>query len=260
MRSRKQNGTIVRIGDRWYVRFWEHRNIGGSIVRKRVSYQLGPVTTRGKNPPRDIEAEAERYMATINNGAVVAERIVTICDFVERVYLPWIEQYKRPSTAKGYRDIWEDHLKLHCGKMWLKETRTYHVQGWLNAIGSGPANLSRNTLKHIKSVVSAIFTLAKQLDYFQGENPSRDTATNPDATEPQETYAYTLEEVQAMLAVLPEPAATAFAVAAFMGLRHGEIQGLLWENYHNGEIHISRSIWNGHITARRLERAVPPFP
>ena len=41
--------------------------------------------------------------------------------------------------------------------------------------------LSRNTLKHIKSVVSAIFTLAKQQDYFHSENPTRDTAINPGA-------------------------------------------------------------------------------
>jgi integrase len=199
-------------------------------------------------------------MATINNGAVVAERIVTICDFVERVYLPWIELHKRPSTAKGYRDIWEDHLKPYCAKVWLKDTRTYHVQGWLNAIGSRPQKLSRNTLKHIKSVVSAIFTLAKQLDYFHGENPARDTATNPDATEPRETYAYTLEEVQSILLVLPEPAATAFAVAAFMGLRHGEIQGLVWENYRDGEMHISRSIWNGHVTAPKTRKGRAPVP
>jgi hypothetical protein len=57
MRNRKQNGTIIRIGDRWYVRFWEHRDIGGSIERKRVTHQLGPVTTRGKRPHRDIEAD-----------------------------------------------------------------------------------------------------------------------------------------------------------------------------------------------------------
>ena len=100
---------------------------------------------------------------------------------------------------------------------WLKETRTYHVQGWLNSIGE--KGLSRNTLKHIKSVISAIFTLAKQQDYFQGENPSRDTSVNPAAAEPQDTYAYTLEDVQGMLAVLPEPAGTAFAIAAYMGPR-----------------------------------------
>ena len=32
MRSRKQNGQIIRIGDRWYVRYWEHRSSGGKIA------------------------------------------------------------------------------------------------------------------------------------------------------------------------------------------------------------------------------------
>jgi integrase len=260
MRNRKQNGYVVRIGDRWYVRYWERRNVAGQVERKRVSHVLGPVTTTGKRPPADVIAEGDRYMATtVNGAAVVAERIVTIGDFVERVYLPWVEQYKRPSTLKGYRDVWEDHLNPLCGKVWLKDTRTYHVQGWLNEIGRS-AKLSRNTLKHIKSVISGIFTLAKQQDYFRGENPARDTAISPAAPEPQETYAYTLEEVQTILSVLPEPAATAFAVAAFMGLRHGEIQGLLWENLRDGEMHISRSIWNGHVTAPKTRKGRAPVP
>lgn len=197
MRNRKQHGQIIRIGDRWYVRYWERRNVGGTIERKRVTHLIGQVTTRGKRPPADIVTGAERHMATINSGIIPAERIVTISDFVERVYLPWVEQHKRPSTAKGYRDIWEDHLKPLCGQVWLRETRTYHVQGWLNQIGAG--KLSRNTLKHVKSVISGIFTLAKQQDYFQGENPTRDTAINPKAAEPKETYAYTIEEIKSIL-------------------------------------------------------------
>jgi integrase len=255
---RKQSGQIVRIGDRWYVRYWEKRNVRGTIERKRVSHQLGLVTTRGKRPPADIQDEAERHMATVNGGVVPAERIVTICDFVERIFLPWVEQHKRPSTAKGYRDIWEDHVKPLAGHLWLKDSRTYHVQGWLNQIGAG--KLSRNTLKHIKSVISGIFTLAKQQDYFQGENPARETAVNPKAAEPEETYAYGLEEIQTILSLLPEPAATAFAVAAFMGLRHGEIQGLLWENYRDGEMFVSRSIWNGRVTEPKTRKGRAPVP
>ncbi len=258
MRNRKQNGQIVRIGDRWYVRYWERRNIGGTVERKRVTHHLGSVETRGKRPPADIEKEAERHMATVNGGAIPADRIVTIGDFVERVYLPWIEQHKRPSTAKGYRDIWEDHLKPYCQRVWLKDTRTYHVQGWLDEIGK--RSLSRNTLKHIKSVVSAIFTLAKQQDYFHAENPARDTAINPGAAEPQETYAYSLEEIQGILARLPEPAGTAFAIAAFMGLRYGEIRGLQWENYRNEEMHVTRSIWNGRITDPKTRKGRAPVP
>lgn len=90
MRNRKQHGQIIRIGDRWYVRYWERRNVGGKVERKRVTYQLGPVSTRGKHPPADIRTEAERHMATVNSGTLIAERIVTIGDFVERIYLPWI--------------------------------------------------------------------------------------------------------------------------------------------------------------------------
>ena len=255
---RKQCGQIIRIGDRWYVRYWERRNIGGTVERKRVTHSIGEVATRGKHPPADIKTEAERHMATVNSGTVPADRIVTIGNFVERVYLPWTEEHKRPSTAKGYRDIWEDHLKPLCEQIWLKDTRTYHVQGWLNQIGA--RKLSRNTLKHVKSVISGIFTLAKQQDYFQGENPARDSAVNPKAAEPQETYAYTLEEIQTILSLLPEPAATAFAVAAFMGLRHGEIQGLLWENYHDGEMYVSRSIWNGRISDPKTRKGRAPIP
>jgi integrase len=258
MRNRKQQGQIIRIGDRWYVRYWERRNICGTIERKRVTHSIGSVTTRGKRPPADIKTEAERHMATVNSGTVPAERIVTIGDFVERVYLPWTAEHKRPSTAKGYQDIWEDHLEPLCALVWLKDARTYHVQGWLNQIGAG--KLSRNTLKHVKSVISGIFSLAKQQDYFQGENPARDSAVNPKAAEPQETYAYTLEEIQSILAILLEPAATAFAVAAFMGLRHGEIQGLLWENYHDGEMFVSRSIWNGRVSDPKTRKGRAPVP
>ena len=117
---RKQNGQIIRIGDRWHVRYWEKRNVAGNLERKRVTHPLGPVMTRGKRPPADIKTEAERHMATVNAGVIPAERTVTLADFVERVYLPWVEQFKRPSTAKGYRDIWQDHLKPWAAGAWAE--------------------------------------------------------------------------------------------------------------------------------------------
>jgi hypothetical protein len=58
---RKQRGQIIRIGDRWYVRYWERRNIGGTIERKRVTHSIGEVTTRGKRPPADIVTEEQRH-------------------------------------------------------------------------------------------------------------------------------------------------------------------------------------------------------
>jgi len=85
MRNRQQKGTIIRIGDRWYVRYWERRSSGATIERKRVTHPLGPVTTRGKHPPADIVEEAKQHMPTVNPGSIPAERIVAIGDFVESV-------------------------------------------------------------------------------------------------------------------------------------------------------------------------------
>jgi integrase len=256
MRSRSQNGQIVRIGEFWYVRYWERRNVGGVLERRRVTHKLGGAST--KHAPTRIRRESMKHMQTVNSSGIQPERIVTIGDFVEGVFLPWVEAHKRPSTSKGYRDIWNNHLKAHCATFWLKEVKTFHVQQWLNCIGE--AALSRNSQKHIKSVLSGIFTLAKQQDYFEAENPTRDSAISPAAAEPNETHAYPLEEVQTILALLPEPAATVFAVAAFTGLRLGEIQGLAWPDYRGGELHVSRSIWNGHITAPKTRKGRAPVP
>ena len=45
-----------------------------------------------------------------------------------------------------------------------------------------------------------------------------------------------------------------------MGLRQGEIQGLLWENYQNGEIYVSRSIWNGRVNEPKTRKGRAPVP
>ena len=257
--ARVQKGTIVQIASRWFVRFYECRNIGGTIVRKRVSHSLGAVTTRGTRPPAQVMDEAKKFMITVNNGQLPAERILTMEDFAESVYIPWVGRYQRPSTLKGYRQVWMQHLKPHCEKTWLKDVRTFHVQGWLNAIARN-SNLSRNSLRRIQSVLSGMFALAKQLGYFDLVNPVQDSRIDPTAAEPAETYAYTLEAVNALLNLLPEPAATVFAAAAFMGLRIGEIEALQWQDFRDGEMHISRSIWNGHVGSPKTRTSAAPVP
>jgi hypothetical protein len=57
---------------------------------------------------------------------------------------PWTAEHERPSAAKGFGPIREDHLKPLYAFVWLKNAHTCHVQGWLNQIGA--SNLHRNTL------------------------------------------------------------------------------------------------------------------
>ena len=69
-----------------------------------------------------------------------------------------------------------------------------------------------------------------------------------------------LEEIQTLLAILPESVATAFAVAAFMGLRAGEIRGLEWPDWRDGEIHVRRSIWKRHVLDPKTTRSRSSVP
>ena len=50
------------------------------------------------------------------------------------------------------------------------------------------------------------------------------------------------------------------AVAAFTGSRRGEIRGMLWENYRNGELLTDRSVWNGITTDPKSQKSKAPIP
>ena len=259
MRKRQQTGYIFKAHGQWFVRYFEDRMVNGVLRHDRVAKQIGEVTTRGKHPPEKIKDEARKIVAAATVTNANPERVLTMKEFVDHVYFPHIQQYRRPSTLKGYKDIWRVHAEGRCAAVWLKDVRTFHVQGWLDAVAK-PGTLGRNSLKHIKTFLSAVFKLAKQQGYYSGENPVRDTATSPKAPAPQETCAYDLTEIQQMLSVMPEPAATIFAVAAFTGLRRSELQGLRWEDYQNGEIRVSRAIWEGHVSDPKTGRSKGAVP
>ncbi len=80
---------------------------------------------------------------------------------------------------------------------------------------------------HVTKLREENFTTGSQYARSQGvldsPNPTRKVEI-PRARPAGETHAYTLEEEVRMLAILPEPAATIVAVAAFTGARKGEIR------------------------------------
>src|SRR2546425_3017910 len=164
---------------------------------------------------------AEQQLADIIKPKLCPETAMTLCDFVEKVYFPRIEQRLRPSTLRGYRVMWEDQLKPYCAKLWTRDVRTRHAQDVLDSLArSGRLNI--NSLKHAKSFLSGVFRVALQLDFYMGANPIQQTSI-PKARRAAGTYAYSLAEIGRVLSVLPEAAAKVIAVAAFNGAPRGEI-------------------------------------
>ncbi len=180
-----------------------------------------------------------------------------LCDFVDREYLPFTERNKRQSTYRGYANLWKRYLAKH-SNIALRDFRTSDGDCVLDAIAR-EHSLSRTTLAHIKAFLSGVFRYAKRKGVLNTENPMHDAAL-PSGTPAGETYAYALKEVLAMLQVLPEPAATAVATAAFTGVRKGELRGLLWENYDGENLEVAHSVWRGFTNPPKSRKGHAPVP
>jgi integrase len=158
---------------------------------------------------------------------------------------------------RGYGIVW-GQVKPFCDRLWIREMRTKHAQDVLDSSAvTGRFNI--NSLRHIKSFLSGAFKSALQQGYYEGPNPLRETSI-AGVRPASETHAYSLEEIEAMLSVLTEPASTVIMAAALTGCRRGEIRGMAWENYRDGEMLIARSVWQSHITDPKSAGSKKPIP
>lgn len=253
-RRRDQKGTVYKKCGMWYVRYSDFRVIDDQLQRKRLAKQLGSVEMT-KSKARE---EARKFLESINRPTLQPETAVTLFHFVEKVYFPCIEQRLRPSTLRSYRVEWDAQLKPYCDGLWTRDLQTRHLQGILDMMAAtGRFNVC--SLQRIKSFLSGVFRLAIQQGFYEGSNPVRETSI-PAARRSAETYAYSLAEELTMIQAVPEPAATMLAVAAFTGARRGEIRGMSWEDYRNGELLIHRSVWNGIATEPKSKKSKAPIP
>ena len=81
----------------------------------------------------------------------------------------------------------------------------------------------------------------------------------PKAKPSAETVAYDLDQVLGILRFIPEPSRTAITVAAFTGLRRGEIEGLLWENHDGNTLAVTRAMGGASRANRRRRNRRPAF-
>jgi len=126
----------------------------------------------------------------------------------------------------------------------------------------------RSSLKHAKSLLSGIFTYAKNLGVLDGLNPVQGTIIPRKAAAPAETHASTRDEVLAILDILKRArgleerqklqAQTAIALMFFAGLRPGEARGAHWEGYDGKTLSVKRSVWRKHTTDPKTATAAKP--
>ena len=246
---REQKGTIILRSSKWYVTYWERRNTGSAVERKRVTHCLGEKTTRSKYPPTDIEDECKQFMTTVNTTSqtVKPEHVLTITSFVDTVYMPWVRANKQASTINGYEKLWKKHLKGHFGNMLLSDYQPRHATALLSKLAE--KQLGLNAVKHVRSLMSGIFQHAAALGYTS-TNPVHFAKVLVTPRAPKATPHYTIMEMASALTVLQGQTHGRVAMAlAFIGLRPSEIKGLKREDIDlgTGVLRVCRSAWRSSI-------------
>ena len=257
-RTRHQSGYVFHQGGFWYVRYYDNvMNAEGEIERQQKCRKLVAYGSQYRTQ-RDVRSLADELLKPINDGTHTPESTMTVADFIEKHYLPHVEQQKRRvSTYRGYRNVWSRYLKTRT-PIALRDFRTFDGNRLLLDIARNES-LSRRTLGHIKSMLSGVFTHARRQGILNTPNPMRDVEI-PKGKANSETHAYALEEIMRMLAVLPQPVKAIVAAAAFTGARKGELRGFLWENYDGEQISITQSVWRSHVGEPKTVTSKAPIP
>jgi integrase len=236
-----QRGSIQKRHGAWHLIYRVDEIIDGQPVRKQVTRRLVGVSDEYRTK-KDVQTLAEDHLRPLNLGTVTPESSLTVSDFAQKFFLPAVTARKKPSTAKFYTDLVDNHLTPLLGNLRLREVTTRDVQRLLDA----RASLSQSSCLRIKTGASALLSHAIRLGFLNGPNAAREARAEGQRTDP-DNYAYSIDEVLWMLERLPEPARAVVAVAAFSGLRESEIRGIRWEDYDGQFIHVRRSVWRTHV-------------
>jgi integrase len=266
------HGTYEKKGLYWVIRYYSTVIENGKSRRIYRSKRLGlisdfpPKRHKGKNgkdvPNAIIDLGNQILAAQTRNGSGLA--LIRFRVFVKDTYLPYVKDQKKPSTYHDYDDIWNVHVKARAADVWLRDVTTSTVQAWLNDIAAKARTkdklpLAHTTLARIKSFLSGAIKYALQTGQLSGVNLAQHTSV-PKGRTSEETPVYELQDAQKVIAALKEPESTICAVAAYAGLRLGEILALHWEDYDGETLRIARNAYRGELLTPKTPSSQADVP
>ena len=254
---RHQKGYVFRKGDNWYLRYYDFELQPDDKLRKVQKCKKLVEFGGDYRSKSAVKVLADEFLAPLNNGKMSPASTMTLNQFIEKRYLPFVEANKEPSTYAGYKNSFNLHIKKH-GNIALRDVRTLEIEDMLTAIAL-EFDTAKSTIAHDKMFLSGTFRYAKRQGVVNTENPVRD-AVLPKCKETEDTFAYSLEDELTMIRVLPEPSSTVVAVAAWTGLRKGELRGMAWERYTGDMIYVAKSVWRNDIKAPKTRASKAPVP
>jgi integrase len=251
-----QNGRIYRKGPSWILDYNVKEMREGFATWVRRSKRLAPVSDEFRTPA-SVRHLAAEHLAPQNAKTTRPESTDTVAHFIEFNYLMQCRANLRPSTAAGYAYLFK-MLKPHLGVARLRDFGPVDGERVLTDFAAEKRR-AQTMLKNVKGFLSGAFRYAVRTGTIRF-NPMRETMLPKNGKPMADTYAYSLEEIQAMLGVLGEPERTVVLLAALTGLRMAELRGLKWDDFAEGRLFVRRSVWRTHVGETKTPASAASVP
>ena len=265
-KGERGRGHIYEQHGAWFLQFYQNENRDGVLVKVRKSVKLADKDREHNSATcKAVKALRDKELTKVSTGPQITAEDQRIVDYWDKRYLPYCQEVietgprkgqprLKPSTLRGYKQVYQQHLKDHFGKHTLQK---YQPAMGARLLDSLTAKQGWHVLKYIKAVGSAIFRRAVK-DQIISVNPWSAVEMPDDAAEPGQTQHYTREESEDLVSALVDhvDAQLALVFACFLALGPAEIQGLQWGDVDADWLHIRRNVVLGKEgTTKTIERA-----
>lgn len=260
-----QNGELKQVHGSWMVRYYDGK--------KRKFEKLGRVADYPTE--NDIYPVFLEHMARVNSPTFKPTPGTLLRDFVIGKYFPDATTELRGSTLRGYKACWRLYVEPRLGHRRVSDIRTFDCQQAMDSVVRDNPELKQASLSRIKSFMTVVFNEAIRLGLRNDDkNPvASDRSGNggikikcaKSAKRKTETFAYSLDDIDNILDALTGLAKVLVAIAAYTGLRRGEIVGLRWEDYDGNVIWVRRNICFGErgemsVELPKTDASLAPVP
>jgi integrase len=277
--QKNQKGYIWKSGRSWFARWYRDELVdtGPSgerrVVRRQHAEKLCDFSDRYRTR-RDVEPLLAAKLVPLNEGRASAESTMSVADFGDKHYLPFVKKELSPSTAYGYAGVFRMYLRPRLTNINLRDYRCVDATNLLAAIHR-EHDLSRKSLRSCKALLSSLFTYAKRTGVLDGINPVEDAGIPKKARVGGATTAYSVDEIFQMLHVLQllgkdaasteesqrfQLARTAIGLMFFAGLRPGEARFANWEHFDGRVLRICGSRWRKIDKETKTVQSAAPVP